>query len=176
MVIVMAKQSLIGRPVIHGHSIGEFSSEYYVWRGMIGRCRNESEPSYKNYGGRGIDVCERWANSFESFLSDMGARPTGDYQIDREDNDGDYAPDNCRWATRSMQMHNKRIPRNNKSGLIGVAWNNSSCRWHAYFMFNGIQVCNVTSRSFFEACCARKSAENEYRPKVFDITPEELEK
>lgn len=77
-----------------------------VWRQMLDRCRNEGNPSYHNYGGRGIKVCQRW-HEFEHFLADMGHRPSG-YQIDRKDNDGDYEPDNCRWATAKQQQNNKR--------------------------------------------------------------------
>ena len=74
---------------------------------MIGRCCNSNDPSYNNYGGRGISVCKRW-HSFSAFFEDMGRRPSRHHSIDRINNDSDYEPSNCRWATQSEQANNKR--------------------------------------------------------------------
>ena len=82
--------------------------EYKVWKGMKERCYNANNKAYKNYGGRGIKVCERWNNSFDNFINDMGERPTKNHQIDRIDNDKNYNPENCKWVTRSENTLNKR--------------------------------------------------------------------
>lgn len=88
--------------------------EYRAWNGMLYRCTNPRSKSFKDYGGRGIVVCERWRHSFENFYADMGQRPSKKHSIDRKDNDGNYEPGNCRWATRSAQNSNRRIlPRRN---------------------------------------------------------------
>ncbi len=90
----------------HGHAAGRRTGEYKSWRAMLARCNNPNDPAFDRYGGRGIKVCSAWS-SFENFLSDMGERPEG-MTLDREDNDGDYTPSNCRWSTPCGQGANKR--------------------------------------------------------------------
>lgn len=93
----------------HSHTSNGYQSLTYTsWHGMKQRCLNPNHDGYKNYGGRGIKICERWINSFENFLEDMGERPSRKYQLNRIDNDGDYTPKNCEWVTAKKQIRNSK--------------------------------------------------------------------
>ena len=97
-------KNLIGAQITHGQN---GTPTWNTWHTMRQRCLNPNATGYKNYGGRGITVCDRWQHSFENFLADMGERPAG-LGIDRIDNNAGYSPENCRWVTPKQNCQNRR--------------------------------------------------------------------
>lgn len=105
----LSRERTIARSTTHGNCPRGVKrpTEYVIWSSMLSRCKNPKVRCYKNYGERGISVCERW-EKFENFLADMGGRPSKQFTLDRIDNERGYSPDNCRWATYSQQNKNRR--------------------------------------------------------------------
>jgi len=113
--------------------------EYISWTGMKDRCYRPKNEKYHNYGGRGITICDEWVNSFESFIQDMGLRPSPEHSIDRMNNDGNYELNNCRWATNTEQLHNRRDSPNRTQQLPRGVYK-SKLRFKASITHKGINI------------------------------------
>lgn len=145
-------------------------AEYGIWLRMRQRCTNPADTSYARYGGRGIRVCRSWDESFDEFYRDMGSRPSPEHSLERVNNDGDYAPDNCCWILLGEQARNKRSTRILRCGdIIG-----SAVAWSEVFGVSSSTLCYRISRgwSVYDAL-TRAVAHRSGRPRK--IRPCELE-
>lgn len=146
-----------------GETVGGFTVKkhplYNTWVSLKQRCANPNNPAYKHYGARGISVCERW-RSFAAFVADMGDKPSPQHSIERVDNDGNYCPENCVWATISEQRFNRRVFSNSVTGFAGVQPSTKgrftsmvhvAGKRHYLGMFNSIEEAHDARQKFLEA-------------------------
>ena len=136
------------------------TKEYVSWSAMIQRCTNPSNPKYKNYGGRGITIDPKWMR-FEDFYAYMGKCPS-QKTLNRINNDGGYKPGNCRWATPIEQAQNRRIQKNNKTGIPGVYWNKRNQKYQVEIRANNKYIFLGYFRNKNLAIKVRKKAERKY--------------
>lgn len=142
--------------ILEGSSISlSYRPEYNIWVKMKIRCSSEKDSHYKYYGGRGIKVCDRWISSFQNFYNDLGSRPSPKHSIDRIDNNGDYEPNNCRWATRHEQIANRSTIKT----ITGVYKHTQSGHWVAEFYMDNKILLRKLFKTEEEAIDARRAAE-----------------
>lgn len=113
---------------------------YQIWEGMKDRCYNKNRQYYKLYGGRGILMCDSWRDDFMEFYRDMSPTWEKGLELDRIDNDKGYCKENCRWANRSVQVHNKRKKKGQSSNYIGVCFHKQNLNWISYISLGGKRV------------------------------------
>lgn len=138
------------------------TDEHRIWAGIKTRCFNNKVVEYPRYGGRGITMCDEWRDSFAAFYDHMGKRPSKDHSVDRINNDGDYEPNNVRWATREEQMRNTRLHSNNTSGVRGVSPVKADKTWLASIHYEGKLRSLGKFKKLEDAVQARIKAEKKY--------------
>ena len=155
---------------------------YQTWKGMKARCYNEKNPNYKDYGGRGIQVCERWLD-INNFIEDMYPTYIEGLTLDRIDVDGNYEPDNCRWATLNIQQYNTReIRSNNTSGYRGVCWSKKLNKWIAQIWVDSKKIrlgcfkTTIEAGKAYETYVRINNLEHNFTPALTEEEIEELNK
>lgn len=142
------------KEVITKHG-GAGKGSYNTWRAMMRRCYNKDDKDYPSWGGKGVVVCKQW-HDYTAFASDVG-EPVGNETFDRIDTKGDYTPENCRWATPTVQARNIRVPRKSKTGVTGVLFHNGY--YYANITANRKKYYSKVCSSIEEAAAARKELE-----------------
>ena len=138
-----------------GNTHGLANSQFYItWKNMMGRCTNPNNRDYKNYGARGITVCEEWLN-ITNFITWCESTYIKGMTMDRINNDGNYEPTNIRWADKTTQAINQRIMKNNTSGFVGINWHKGNNKWVAKIKVNKVDIYLGYFNSIEEAVLAR---------------------
>lgn len=135
--------------------------EYDAWVNMRQRCRNPRQKWYHKYGGRGITICPEW-ETFAGFIKDMGKRPSPKHSIERIDNDGNYEPSNCKWATQHEQVLNMGLRNDNKLGVKGVVFDENRKKYRVNVWLNGRQKFIGRFNTLEDAVTARRLAVSKY--------------
>ena len=148
----------------------DYRQEYNSWQGMKERCYKKDSHKYEDYGGRGITICDRWRNSFDNFIDDMGRRPSKDMSIDRINNDGNYEPNNCRWATDEEQMRNRRDQIGQTSKYNGVSYEKVLQKWRAEIFSDDKKTYLGLYESEIDAYKARLNGEIKYWGRICSDT------
>lgn len=142
---------------LRGDAHGLTSHKFYnTWKYMVGRCTNPKIKAYKDYGGRGITVCDEWLDirNFVDWAEETYPNIEG-LSLDRIDNNKGYSPENCRWADRAIQGINQRMQKNNTSGYTGVTWHKNVKRWCSTLKSQGVLINVGTFKDKIEAVLAR---------------------
>ena len=143
-----------------------FPKMYSVWTSMRYRCNNSNSNNYKYYGGKGVKICKRW-DKFENFLHDMGEKPDG-LSIDRIDGDGDYEPNNCRWATQQQQCENKRHLLKGKGKLSNAIYRAGYLKQKAFAKFLRDQGHKFMTDSRLSMICSGRLNPNDKEQKIIN--------
>lgn len=131
------------------------AKEYICYHHIKGKCYNPKNSDYKYYGGRGIIMSDRWLESYENFLEDMGRSPSKEYTLERKDVDGNYCKENCCWASRQVQASNRRKKEGTSSDYIGVNYHKVTGKYYARVAYNGEEVFRELFNCPLEAAKAR---------------------
>ena len=135
---------------------------YKIWEGMVERTTNCNAASYKNYGGRGVSICNEWLHFRNFAIWALSNGYTTELTIERVDNDGDYHPNNCKWVTMAEQAYNKRVRSDSSSGFTGVSLDKHSNRWFAYVYMKTNGVSKRKSVGYFKDLIEAVEARNQF--------------